>query len=392
MKRNIFITCVLILVAVVTIAAGGYIWVSKQSLASNGGTIALHSLLKLRSKQGSAPKIAQVRSPIFGIPCKSNPNIVFDQAFAPPDQIAGIVPSGAPASEEIKPHSYVDLAVESIPVYAPADMELVEGAYYYEPKTFKVPTTYLLHFQISCEVVLMLDHVTHPVQKIKDMFSRTPQQDTRTDTIFKTPQKIKKGELIGYTKGGGNQAALINRFDFGLYKTTHKNAFVNQARYERSKTWKMIHAVCPYDSFIKDLKDAYYGKFTTLNRIPVPGALCRSPNQDKAGTIAGAWFYRENSFVTEPHVAVALELDRKSVIIAGLPRQGDESAIDYKNKTFKDPAEITAGNTHCYYDPHREQFFYFRPQSNLKTELAQGRSKEGCPASFPTSGTVLLYR
>ncbi len=331
------------------------------------------------------------KSPIFGTPCQSGPNIIFDQTFAPLDQIAGIVPSGAAASEEIKSHSYVDLAGESIPLYAPADLELVEGAYYYEPPTFKVPTTYSFHFQVSCEVVLMLDHITDPVEKLANAFPKTPQPDTRSFVVRPTV-RLAKGELIGYTKGGGVQQVSppINRFDLGLYRTTNVNRFVNQARYERSRTWKSIHAVCPYDSFSPGLRDAYYRKFQTLNRNPVPGAPCRSPNQDQAGTLAGAWFFGEDSLAIEAHVGIALELDGQGVEIVGLPRQGVHTSIDRSNATFKDPATVTG--EHCYFSPHGgNRVLYFRLVSALRAEVYVGTGSN-CPASFPASGVTTLHR
>ena len=347
-----------------------------------------------RPAPAAAPPAGSVshtkQSALFEVPCQSNPDIIFDQTFAPLDQIAGIVPSGAAASEEIKPHSYVDLGVESIPLYAPADLELVEGAYYYEPPTFKVPTTYTFHFQVSCEVILMLDHITDPVAKLKSAFPATPQQGTRSVRVRPTV-RLAKGELIGYTKGGGTQAAHINRFDLGLYRTTNTNRFVNQARYERSYTWKYLHAVCPYDYFSPGLREAYYQKFETLNKKPVPGAPCRSPNQDKAGTLAGAWFFRENSFATEAHVGIILELDGSDVEIVGLPRQGVHNSVSRPNLTFKDPAEVRT--EHCYFSPHSDnRILYFRLVSPQKAEVYIGTSSSGCPPSFPTPGTIMLYR
>lgn len=348
-----------------------------------------------RSEPTAAPPASSSARPgvssLFGVPCQSNPNIIFDQTFAPLGQIAGIVPSGAAASEEIKPHSYVDLAGESIPLYAPADLELVEGAYYYEPPTFKVPTTYSFHFQVSCEVVLMLDHITDPVEKLRNAFPATPQQDTRSLRVQPTV-RLAKGELIGYTKGGGTQSASppIDRFDLGLYRTTNTNRFVNQARYERSRTWKYLHAVCPYDYFSPELKDAFYAKFWTLDKVRAPGSECRSPNQDKAGTLAGAWFLREDSLAIEPHVGIILELGGGLVTIAGLPRAGEHSSVNRSNPTFKDPATVTT--QHCYFSPHSgNRALYFRLLSPLKAEVYIGTGS-GCPSSFPTSGTMFLYR
>jgi len=92
------------------------------------------------------------KSPIFDIPCTSNPNPVFQHSFAKLEDIANIIPPGEAAGEEIKPHSYVDIATESIPLYAPADMELVEGAYYSEPPTFKCPVVIFCIFKSAARL------------------------------------------------------------------------------------------------------------------------------------------------------------------------------------------------------------------------------------------------
>jgi len=179
-----------------------------------------------------------------------------------------------------------------------------------------VPSSYLLHFQVSCEVILNLDHITDPVQKIRDALPKIPSGDTRTIRLNPTV-KFKANELIGYTKGGGTQSSIlpINRFDLGLYITTHTNKFVNQDRYVESYSWKSINAVCAYDYFSEELKRAYYSKFSNFERRLVLDAPCRSPNQDVPGTLAGAWFFREDSSATEFHVAIALHLDKKHLLL-----------------------------------------------------------------------------
>ncbi|MEK7090525.1 MAG: hypothetical protein AAB930_02975 [Patescibacteria group bacterium] len=334
---------------------------------------------------------ASTRSPIFGTPCTSNPKPVFEHPFAPVDHIAGIIPPGAAASEEIKPHSYVEIDTtlgESIPVYAPADMYLVQGAFYKEPSTFRVPTSYILHFMVSCEITINLDHITDPVDKIKTVLNQTPQDDTRMESILKNPVYFKAGELIGSTKGGGVHG--INRFDFGLYNTTHTNQFVNQRRYEQSYNWKSINAVCPYDSFAPEVKDMYLKKFRTFEKPTlVPGASCRIPNQDKAGTLSGAWFLSEDSSSVEPHVGIALEINGQEITIVGIRNMS--FSIDDSNPTFEDPRSVTT--EHCYFDPlNGARVLYFKLHSPIKVEVWDGDSSSGCPNVFPTSGTIFLYR
>lgn len=351
------------------------------------------SFTKRKSATSPSPstlKTTRKLSSFFGTPCVSNPKPVFTKTFMPIDQIRGLVPPGAAAGEEIKPHGYVDVDItksESTPVYAPVDMELIEGAYYYEPPKFKVPQTYLLHFQVSCEVALLFDHITDPVEKIRAVFPKTPQSDTRTYKVA-SPIKVKAGELIGYTKGGGNQKANINRFDFGVYDLGHTNKFANQTRYKKAFTWKAIHAVCAYTYFTPELQKAYAKKFTSFNEShPIPEIPCKPPERDRVGTLAGAWFFRENSSAIEQHVAIALDFDAKSLTIAGLP--GGYFSIRNTDPTFQDPERVTT--EHCYAEPPpRTRVLYLRLLSPMKVEVWDNVGQ--CPSSPPTTGTIFLYR
>ena len=382
---------VLIIVAIVFVSGCSNLPINEKNKTNALQSLSPSPEITISKQIKTTEKPAQPvqKSAIFDVPCKSNPDIIFKNSFAPTEEIANIVPSGSAAGEEIKAHSYVDLAVESIPVYAPGDMELVSATYYNEPPTFKVPSTYLLAFQASCEVIFMLDHITDPVQKIRDAAPKNPQESTLGRNLIDPPIKFNAGELIGYTKGGGTQKANppINRFDLGLYITTHRNKFVNQDRYMKSHGWKAINSVCVYDYFSDQLKGLYYSKFGDGPDKQAPNAICRNPDQDIEGTLAGAWFFSENGSSVEPHVGIALDLRKKSVIVVGL---SNPISLDNSSPTFRDPAQIIT--EHCYFNLNGNRVLYFRIISPIKAEVYDSVSASGCPAAFPASGTIFLYR
>ncbi|NDC12329.1 MAG: hypothetical protein EBZ88_07770, partial [Actinobacteria bacterium] len=73
-------------------------------------------------------------------------------------------------------------------------MELVQGAYYKEPPTFRAKTTYILHFAVGCEFAIFLDHITDPVDRIKAVMNAEPKEDTRMDSFFDNQVEFKAGE------------------------------------------------------------------------------------------------------------------------------------------------------------------------------------------------------
>lgn len=294
-----------------------------------------------------------------------------------------IVPSGVAAGYEIKPHSYIRIKGDRAAVYAPIDMDLVQGALYKEPVTFQAKTTYILHFAVGCEYAMFLDHITDPVDRIKNALNKVPNEDTRLDFFMKKPISFKAGDLIGYTIGAG-PANSIRQWDFGYYSAFVTNKYVNQERRIRSYAWKQLHAVCGFDYFPEPLKSTYFGYFATHRGVLVPGAPCRKPNRDVPGTLSGSWFFRSDSSSVEPHVAIASDLDGKTVIIAGLDRY---VSIEPANATAKDPATIT--DKHCFYDPDLDSYFFFVLIDKNSLDFFRGTGQ--CP-STPIGTKLRLYR
>lgn len=294
-----------------------------------------------------------------------------------------IVPPGAAAGYEIKPHGYVRIKGERAAIYAPIDMDLVQGAYYKEPPTFRAKTTYILHFSVGCEFAMFLDHITDPVERIKIALNKVPNEDTRMDTFLAKPLSFKAGDLIGYTIGAG-PADSIRQWDFGYYSAAVTNKYVNQDRRIRSYAWKQLHAVCGFDYFPEPLKSTYARYFATHRGVIVPGAPCRNPNRDVAGTLAGSWYFKVDSTSIEPHVAIAMDLDGKSVIVAGLQQYVE---IEASNPTLKDPADVTS--RHCYHDMANGRYYFFEFVDKTTVDMYEGGGS--CPAA-PSGTKTRLFR
>lgn len=324
---------------------------------------------------------------LLGIPCARRGPITFAAPFTDEASILNLIPPGVAAGHEVKGHSYVAFEGERTALYAPADMELVQGVYYKEPPSFAAKTTYLLHFQVDCDTVINFDHITDPVDKIRQALNSVAQETTATHGFLPTPIAFKAGELVGHTRGSGTPEQ-VKRFDFGLYDRLVTNQFANQARYLRSYDWKTIHGVCPYERFAPALRDSYYAKFVNLRDSPAPGATCRSPAQDVPGTLAGSWFPTLDGSSLQPHVGIALDLGGRLINVAGLP--SGFFSITAENPTFKDPRLITG--EHCYYEPVDANRFVFVRVAGHEVDIAAGMSPSGCPATFPAGLATRYYR
>ena len=335
---------------------------------------------------GSRAEASRARQHAFlNTTCTGKTNGRFTSKVTDPESISAIIPAGVAAGTEIKPHSYIQFSPERAAIYAPVNMELVQGALYYEPPGWRAKTTYILHFAVGCDFAIFLDHITDPVPRIKAALNSTPNADTRLDTFLDKPVAFKAGELIGYTIGAGTPDQA-RQFDFGYYSAKVTNTYVNQKRYVDSYAWKQLHAVCAYDYFPKALKAAYLKAFTNFRGVKVPGARCRPPVQDKPGTLAGGWFYEPTGLSVVPYVAIAADLDRSSLNIAGL-RSAKAVRVESPNPTYKDPAQVT--DRHCYSPGETDVYYFFVLTSPTTLDLYEGSGP--CPAQ-PTGQRTSLYR
>ena len=354
------------------------------------------SAVRLEPPAGSSAEVGKSATPDAATPsskrhaflnttCTGKSKGRFTSKVIQPESISAIIPAGVAAGTEIKPHSYIQFSAERAAIYAPINMQLVQGSFYKEPPGWRAPTTYILHFAVGCDYALYLDHITDPVPRIKAVLNSVPAENTSMNTFLDKPVSFKAGDLIGYTIGAGTPDQA-RQFDFGYYSAKVTNKFVNQKRYVDSYAWKNLHAVCAYDYFPAQLKSAYLKSFVTFRGVKVPGASCRPPVQDKAGTLAGGWFYEPVGLSVVPYVGIAADLDRASLNIAGL-RSGGAVRIETPNPTYKDPAEVT--DRHCYQEPQANRYYFFVLRSLTTLDLYEGTG--ACPAE-PTGQQTTLYR
>lgn len=189
----------------------------------------------IEENSGQAPPVEVEKT------CTSNPNPVFTRHITDTSLIRMITPPGGTVSGGIvKYHSFIWIADRGsrVPVYAPVDMTLTNGAHYLE----ELEANFILNFDVSCEVTLKLDHIKDPVQSIRDVFPIIPRptNDTRGEQV--TPVEFRAGDLIGYTTG----TVTAYNWDLGVYG---QGSDLDE------------NALCPYDLFSSGLQTAYRNIF-----------------------------------------------------------------------------------------------------------------------------------
>lgn len=189
--------------------------------------------------------------------CVSNQNPVFSHYITDMSKVKMIVPPGSIETYQgekiVKSHSYV-LVNEQVPVYAPADGILVEGAHYIEEGN-----VYYLHFQVSCEVTYRFDHILNPIQAIKDALPAEPSLSTHTSAP-KDNIEVKAGQLIGYSVPSTVSYHGI-WFDFGVVNTAQAQDLSNLENQGVRLDERDYQSVCPYDFFPKEMREKYYTLF-----------------------------------------------------------------------------------------------------------------------------------
>lgn len=259
MSKNGFITLPLVIILII-LALGGVLFVSRERLISpkdNSKEVAKETKQDKNSQDfknydhGEGERGSMVgENPYFsGVPCTSNPKVKFINDFTEVDKIKSVEPTIITPGNS-RHRAWLNISSGKVAVYAPVDSELISGVY----KDARGAIDYDLHFQVSCEIWYLINHVTEPVDKIKNVFPKTPQTDTRTNAPLKEPIQVKAGELLGYTTG----TPLAHNFDFGVFDLNHFNK--DLAADKGSKYGKEANFICPFDVLPSDLKVKYYGK------------------------------------------------------------------------------------------------------------------------------------
>lgn len=324
------------------------------------------------------------KASVLGVPCTHDANPTFD-AFTDNDKISVVVPPGSINSGEVKGHSYFrfdETLIEDgqVPIYAPADAHLVTGTWYAE--TPGAAGEYIMFFQASCEVVYILDHITHPVAKVTALMPATPQSSTQSSNFARFPF-FRKGELIGYDReyNGGYGG------DLGVYNSGVTRQFANQARYDYA--WRSVHSDCPYPYFSDAMEAFFMARLATNGGDIVSGAPCRSAARDVAGALAGAWFANSDASAGHAGDKMAIGIDIDGTTVDFQTGDGDRFRITDDNATFADPGLVTT--EHCYADD-TAGIFFFQLADASTLRYYHDAATFVCPAEFPSSGYATYYR
>ena len=95
--------------------------------------------------------------------------------------IDSIVPPIFRNSKGIMPTMLINITGRA-PLYMPANGKLVQGSYHNEEGA----QFYMWEIDIGCNVTVVFDHVTEPMEKVKRLFPSAPRDDSQTD-FFETP-------------------------------------------------------------------------------------------------------------------------------------------------------------------------------------------------------------
>lgn len=198
-------------------------------------------------------KQSQASSPAYmtaaQLNCERNPFPVFTNDITDISMVNYIGPPPTMgAGPSLKTHSYIGTDHARVPVYAPTAMTLESGSH-------SVGGPYMVEFRVSCEVRVRFGHMTEPVEAIKKLLPAEPKPDSRTEEL--APVIFAAGDLIGYTTG----TDVAGNWDFGVYNSTVRNRYADDADWSNSATYTT--AVCPFDYFPASLKASYVLKFNS---------------------------------------------------------------------------------------------------------------------------------
>jgi len=260
MPKKIILS-ILALIIIVTIAVGGFF------LIKTGDPAEIKEAADSIVEDQSEGLMKESKGEETG-GCESNTRPIFTADITDFSKVSFITPPVTITGGDLTTHGHIHLEPENtgkVPVYSAVDARLYEGAFYNQGGE----GLYFLLFEVSCEVRFMHDHITDPVDKIKNEFSKSPASDSRTNKVG--PVEFKAGELIGYTGG----TSLSNNWDYGVYNLNEENPYRDE-KYEQGDTFRYANAVCPSEYFTDELKSKYKKLFTDSYGDPVdnPTNLC----------------------------------------------------------------------------------------------------------------------
>jgi len=275
-----------------------------------------------------------------------------------------------------------NMASTPMPVYAPVDMRLERVYYQLE---FDGVDDWALTFRVSCEIWMILTHITEPIEPLRNTWIGGP--GTATNQLRFLPGSewvyVQAGDSLGFTYG----TSLGRNWDFGVYDRNHRNDFINTARHDhhrgRNEFIRALNSVCPYDFFTPALRTQYEAKYgSILTNQPEPDAHCRQGSRDVLGTVAGTWWrVSGNPSFYGAQVGIAPEFGGH-LILGGIGPGGYQTIVE----TDLRPDMVTT--SHCWQG--WDTWVYLRLVDDMTMHAAFGEG--GCPTEFPSSGFAVYER
>lgn len=193
----------------------------------------------------------------LGTPCSGTNQPAFSHDLTDSSKINKVTPPFINGGNiQDRAFLWINPAGKKVPIYAPADAELVEGIY----KNAKDNLDYDLWFQINCTWWFFINHISDPIDQIKQALPAEPASSTRNRNKISPHIQFKAGDLIGYTTGT-NQA---HNFDFGVFNLDQKNDLSGFSGDVREYNF-----ICSIGVFAADLSASYKTKIESTS-----GSVC----------------------------------------------------------------------------------------------------------------------
>lgn len=277
----------------------------------------------------------------------------------PTDHLYFINP--VPNTTQVVSEAQASTQGETIPVFAPADVQIVEvDAHNYIDTSHNINNSdYSIYFTPCKDVVFYFHHVTDINPAITDAMSQATGQNkqcfsTQRDGItaqscnyFNLQGKLNVGDKIG-----------TGSFDFGMYDFRQTPAaFINQAKATT------LFAACPLDYFSEPVKTQLYKSLanTKTNASGLPD--CGTYMQDQPGTVQGNWYLPntqdQNSGGAQDGNELSVihfNLDPSTGLIAWGGSITSPSQLHFKPSNTgtvnREPSQVTQyGQIYCYQGP-----------------------------------------
>lgn len=328
-----------------------------------------------------------------------------NEIFAP-DSLSVVTPIGliGGGGTEIVGRSYmfpkIELRGRMLPLYAPTAMTLYGGTRY-EP--LGAPEEYVpdwsLFFISDCDpdVQIELYHIKDVVESIHAVVGDEVQASSAWVQLpAERRVHFEAGELFAYYIPAEGSVA----WDFIVHDLSVTNVFVNNERYTAARS-NLLHIVCPFQFFTPAIRAEYEALLGAPGGGPVEGTSCGSVAVDVVGSIAGQWFWNEDSSsgigplaledgYGNPH-PIVLNPDR-SITFGNVGPSIQGVRIYDTDPTWHPPSEVTG--EHCYQiNPlgTPEGYLYYALTSSNEMTLYYG-SSGSCPSTRPSSGGHVYYR